>query len=398
MNESLPPHSPVQEGQIIAKKYRVERVLGVGGMGAVVRATHVELDQPVAVKFMLPEALQSAEAVARFLREAKIVARLKSEHIVRVSDLGTLETGQPFIVMELLEGNDLRHRIDNGPRISASEAAAYVLQACEGLAEAHRSGIVHRDLKPANLFLTHRPNGRPLVKVLDFGISKGVAMGDASLSATKTNALLGSPYYMSPEQMTSPKDVSHLTDVWSLGVILYELVTGKMPFEADTLGALFLAVYQTAPTPLPSLRADLPPEFIAIVMRCLEKNPAARFQNVEDLAVALSPFAPEEFGPQRMSTTPGLGTAPPGSNATPAPAPQPVQATSPNLSGPASLPISGPISGPISATRSAREQVSDGGIGVQGGSFGKVAGVTFAAFFVGGVLLLFLYFRFAGSP
>ncbi len=394
MNESLPPHSPVQEGQIIAKKYRVERVLGVGGMGAVVRATHVELDQPVAVKFMLPEALQSAEAVARFLREAKIVARLKSEHIVRVSDLGTLETGQPFIVMELLEGNDLRHRIDNGPRISASEAAAYVLQACEGLAEAHRSGIVHRDLKPANLFLTRRPNGRPLVKVLDFGISKGVAMGDASLSATKTNALLGSPYYMSPEQMTSPKDVSHLTDVWSLGVILYELVTGKMPFDADTLGALFLAVYQTPPTPLPQLRADLPPEFIAIVMRCLEKNPAARFQNVEDLAAALSPFAPDE----RMSTAPGPGTAPPGPNATPAPAQpaQPVHATSPHVAGQSSA--SGPASGPISATRSAREQVGDGVQAVQGGSFGKVAGVTFAAFFLGGALLLFLYFRFAGSP
>ena len=391
MNESLLPHSPVQEGQIIAKKYRVERVLGIGGMGAVVRATHVELDQPVAVKFMLPEALQSAEAVARFLREAKIVARLKSEHIARVSDLGTLETGQPFIVMELLEGQDLRHRIDNGPRISPSEAAAYVLQACEGLAEAHRSGIVHRDLKPANLFLTRRPNGRPLVKVLDFGISKGVAMGDASLSATKTNALLGSPYYMSPEQMTSPKDVSHLTDVWSLGVILYELVTGKMPFEADTLGALFLAVYQTAPTPLVSLRGDLPPEFIALVMRCLEKDPSARFQTVEELAVALSPFAPDE----RMSTVPGPGTAPPGANAAPAPAARSVHATSPN--------VSGPLSGPISATnaastRSARDQVGEGDGAGASGSFGKVASLTFAAFFLAGVLLLFLYFRYAGSP
>ncbi len=379
MNESLPSYSPVQEGQIIAKKYRVERVLGIGGMGAVVRATHVELDQPVAVKFMLPEALQSPEAVARFLREAKIVARLKSEHIARVSDLGTLETGQPFIVMELLEGNDLRHRIDNGPRIGPAEAAAYVLQACEGLAEAHRSGIVHRDLKPANLFLTRRPNGRPLVKVLDFGISKGVAMGDASLAATKTNALLGSPYYMSPEQMTSPKDVDHRTDVWSLGVILYELVTGKMPFEADTLGALFLAVYQTAPIPLPSLRQDLPPEFIAIVMRCLEKNPALRFSTVEDLAAALAPFAPDE----RTSTVPGA--------APPAPGPQLVQAT-PN--------VTGPVSGPGSATnpRSARAQVSDGSDARSGGSFGKVAGVTFAGFFGLGVLLLFLYFRYAGSP
>jgi serine/threonine-protein kinase len=371
MNESLPPHSPVREGQIIAKKYRVERVLGVGGMGAVVRATHVELDQPVAVKFMLPEALASAEAVNRFLREAKIVARLKSEHIARVSDLGTLETGQPFIVMELLEGSDLRARIDNGPRIGPNEAAAYVLQACEGLAEAHRSGIVHRDLKPANLFLTRRPNGRPLVKVLDFGISKGVAMGDASLAATKTNALLGSPYYMSPEQMTSPKDVDHRTDVWSLGVILYELVTGRMPFDADTLGALFLAVYQMAPTPLPQVRPDLPPEFIAVVMRCLEKNPANRYASVEELSLALMPFAPDE----RLSVVPG-GTAPP---------PVPLRELTP--APPAPPPVS------------AREQVNDGvAEPAPASSFGKVTVVTFAGFFAVGVVLLLLYFRFAASP
>jgi serine/threonine protein kinase len=375
VNESLPPHSPVREGQVVAQKYRVERVLGIGGMGAVVRATHIELDQPVAMKFMLPEALTNADAVQRFLREAKIVAKLKSEYIARVSDLGTLETGQPFIVMELLEGIDLRQRLESGARVTVPEAALYITQACEALAEAHQNGIVHRDLKPANLFLTKRPNGRPLLKVLDFGISKGVAMGDASLAATKTNALLGSPYYMSPEQMTSPKDVDHRTDVWSLGVILYELVTRKMPFEADTLGALFLSVYQKAPTPLEHLRADLPPQFIAIVMRCLEKNPAARFANVEELGVALAMFLPQDG--TTSNPGPRENTPPPSGRA---------EGPGPTSRGGRAGPISqaGPRSG--AGSTAALEA---------GRPFWQVALLSFFLLFVPAVLAMFGYFRFA---
>jgi serine/threonine-protein kinase len=376
----------VREGQVIAQKYRVESVLGVGGMGAVVRATHVELDQPVALKFMLPEALANAEAQQRFLREAKIVAKLRSEHIARVSDLGTLETGQPYIVMELLEGTDLRARIDQGPTVSVPEAALYVTQVCEALAEAHSAGIIHRDLKPANLFLTRRPNGRPLVKVLDFGISKGVAMGDASLAATKTNALLGSPYYMSPEQMTAPKDVDVRTDVWSLGVILYELVTGKMPFEADTLGALFLAVYHHAPTPLSQLRADLPPPFVAIVMRCLEKTPAARFASVEELSAALSQFVTE------TSTAPGI-TAPPAQNDPSGITAPPYQAgTAPPISG-RGAPISG--DGATSARGPLSSQLDDE---EEERPFWQVALVSFAIPFVLGLIVLAGYFKLRGAP
>jgi serine/threonine-protein kinase len=376
----LPPQSPVREGQIIAQKYRVENVLGVGGMGAVVRATHVELDQPVALKFMLPEALANAEAQQRFLREAKIVAKLKSEHIARVSDLGTLDTGQPYIVMELLEGSDLRARIDQGPAVSVPEAALYVTQVCEALAEAHHAGIIHRDLKPANLFLTRRPNGRPLVKVLDFGISKGVAMGDASLAATKTNALLGSPYYMSPEQMTAPKDVDHRTDVWSLGVILYELVTGKMPFDADTLGALFLAVYHHAPTPLPQLRPDLPAQFVAIVMRCLEKSPQARFATVEELGAALSAFVPEP-------TSPGITAPPAGITAPP---------MRDDVSGVMAQPVSNRSGVPISARGPLSSQLE--GDEEEGRPFWQVALVSFVIPFVIGVIALAGWFKLRGAP
>jgi len=201
--------APVEVGQMLAGKYRIDRVLGAGGMGVVVAATHVQLDQKVAIKFLLPVALANADVVARFQREARACVKITSEHVARVIDVGTLDTGAPYMVMEYLEGTDLAHRIVEG-QLSVREAVRFVLEACEALAEAHAAGIIHRDLKPANLYLARRADKTSMVKVLDFGISKTISAGGASPSfgggaMTSTQAVMGSPYYMSPEQLMSAK-------------------------------------------------------------------------------------------------------------------------------------------------------------------------------------------------
>ncbi|HEY3500068.1 MAG TPA: serine/threonine-protein kinase, partial [Polyangiaceae bacterium] len=217
----------LRPGQVLAGKYAVERVLGRGGMGVVVAAQHLQLFHHVAIKLMLPEVAANSEAVLRFVREARAVTRIKSEHVVRVSDVGTLDSGEPFMVMEYLEGADLGALLLQRGPLPIAEAAEYVLQACDAIAEAHALGIIHRDLKPPNLYLSRRADGSPVVKVLDFGISKAqTAAGDAM---TRTSALMGSPLYMSPEQMTSSRDVDPRSDIWSLGIILYKLVSGRLP-------------------------------------------------------------------------------------------------------------------------------------------------------------------------
>ena len=283
------PGSPVQEGDILAGRYRVERVLASGGMGVVVAATHIGLGQKVALKFLLPSVLSSQDAAARFDREARAAALLKSEHITRIIDVGKLENGAPYMVMEFLEGCDLADLLVRDGPLSVETAATYLLQACEGLGEAHAAQIVHRDLKPSNLFRASRPDGSPLIKILDFGISKVADAGQASV--TSTAAVLGSPMYMSPEQMVSSKSVDARADIWSLGVVLYQLVSGHPPFEEETLPGLFVAISTKEPRPL-SERMAAPPELQALIAKCLEKSPAARFQNVAELATALAPFAP----------------------------------------------------------------------------------------------------------
>jgi hypothetical protein len=285
-----PSASPVQPGQILAGKFKVERVLGVGGMGIVVAARHTQLDQRVALKFLLPVACEVPGAVNRFLREGKAAARITSEHVARVMDTGVLDGGAPYLVMEYLEGSDLGAVVERRGRVSVDEAIEYVLQACEAIVEAHDLGIVHRDLKPANLFLSKRADGSPLVKVLDFGISK-VDSGSRS-QLTSASVLMGSPRYMSPEQMLSAKDVDARTDVWALGVILYELVTGKPVWHADTMQGLCALI---ASTPAPSLRAlrpDAPEILDDVVARCLIKSRDERIASVADLALALEPIAP----------------------------------------------------------------------------------------------------------
>jgi serine/threonine-protein kinase len=286
--------SPVREGDVLAGKYRVEKVLGIGGMGVVVAAKHIELGQILALKFLLPGAAQNEELVERFLREARASVRLKGEHIAKVHDVGKLDDGCPYIVMEYLEGRDIGAEIKTATEDFAVETVAtYVLHACQGLAEAHSLGIVHRDLKPGNLFLTTSLGGRPMVKILDFGISKTIdpmKVGD-ELSLTKTEMLLGSPLYMSPEQMRSSKHIDARTDIWGLGAIAYEMLCGKVPFEASSLMELCFKVAQEDAEDVAKLRPDLPPELCKAVMRCLEKDVDKRWSNVAELAAAIEPFA-----------------------------------------------------------------------------------------------------------
>jgi serine/threonine protein kinase len=284
----------VQPGQILLGKFRIERVLGVGGMGVVVAATHVTLEERVAIKFLLPEALQNAEAVARFLREARAAVRIKSEHVARVTDVGTLETGAPYMIMEYLDGGDLGALAKTRGAMPVELAVEYVLQACEALAEAHALGIVHRDLKPSNLFVVTRADGTPSVKVLDFGISKVTGMGasGADLGMTKTTTIMGSPLYMSPEQMASSKDVDARTDIWALGAILFELLTGRVPFQADTITQLCAMILQQRAEPLRNFRPDAPEALQNVITRCLEKDRNHRYGNIAEFAHALAPFAP----------------------------------------------------------------------------------------------------------
>jgi serine/threonine protein kinase len=283
--------SPVKQGDILAGKYRVERVLGVGGMGVVVAATHIDLLERRAIKFMLAAQLGDSEAVERFLREARASSRLKSEHVAKVHDVGRLENGAPYLVMEYLTGGDLRVLLKRRGAIPPHEAALYVLQACEALAEAHGGGIVHRDMKPENLFLTKRPDGTPSIKVLDFGISKVLGAG-SDMGITSTQAILGSPYYMSPEQLRASRDVDTRTDIWSLGVILYQLVTNNLPFSGANLTALIASVIYGRYTPASEVKIGLSGAIDPIIARCLERDVERRYPTVAELAEDLLPLAP----------------------------------------------------------------------------------------------------------
>ena len=283
--------TPVAPGEILADKYRVERVIGVGGMGVVVAATHVELEEPRALKFMLRKYSDDAEAAARFVREAKAAARLKSEHVGAIYDIGRLESGQPYMVMEYLAGDDLRVILEREGQLPIEQAVDYTLQALCGLAEAHAAGIVHRDLKPANLFVTQGSDGLPRVKIVDFGISKLTgATAQPTAAKTQTAALLGSPHYMSPEQLACARLVDARTDIWSVGIMLYEMLTGKLPFDGPSVTAVTVVVVQKDPPKPSGLRPEIAPALEAAILRCLAKDPGDRFPDVAALGEALAPF------------------------------------------------------------------------------------------------------------
>jgi serine/threonine-protein kinase len=283
--------SPVNVGDVLADKYRVERVLGVGGMGVVVAAKHLTLGERVAIKFLLPQALARADVVARFTREGQAAARLRSEHVTRVIDVGKLSTGEPYLVMEYLDGHDLAALLrDQGP-LAPEHAIELVLQACEALAEAHANGIVHRDLKPSNLFVIKRIDGSPSVKLIDFGISKIQLEAEGDGEMTATAVMMGSPLYMAPEQMASARDVDGRADIWSVGIILHTLLAGAPPFRAPTVMGVYELIVQGAP-PIRTLRPDVPAGLEAAILKCLQKDRRQRFDDVGALAEALAPFGP----------------------------------------------------------------------------------------------------------
>jgi hypothetical protein len=274
--------------EVVAGKYRIEKVIALGGMGVVYAAHHLLLDQRVALKVMrVREDAPNEEVIERFVREAQAAARLHSEHVVRVMDVGALDQGAPFLVLEYLQGCDLEELLRlNGP-LDLQDVADYILQALSALAHAHAVNIVHRDIKPANIFLAVRPDGSNIIKVVDFGISKQ-PITQARWRKLTGETSLGTPAFMSPEQLRSSQGVDARADIWSLGVVMYELLTGRLPFDGESPGAAFAAILEKDPDPLRTLRPDIPADYDDVVLRCLRRKPDDRFANVGEMAKRLA--------------------------------------------------------------------------------------------------------------
>ena len=351
----------VREGEVLAEKYRIGETIGAGAMGVVVAARHLLLDQKVAIKFLVPRAQEHPSSIARFMREARATARIKSHHVVRVLDVAVLDSGVPYIVMEFLEGCDLAEWLRRRGSLPADEACDVILQACDAVHEAHGLDIIHRDLKPPNLFVVHQASVVQTIKVLDFGISKMTEVTPGTIGpnewkagsvVTEDRTTIGSPHYMSPEQMESARDVDARTDVWALGVTLYELITGRLPFE----GASFLQVYSriAAETPghLSASLAGVAPGLSEVIMRCLERNRERRFGSVSDLAMALVPYgsgrAPAYVERIARSGPRAVGAP---SDATPSPRVLPLPEVDKTLPSPVARTPAGPIPTPAAATR-----------------------------------------------
>jgi eukaryotic-like serine/threonine-protein kinase len=288
---------PIAAGDVLMKKYRVERLIGEGGTGIVLSATRLDKDQEqrVAIKF-LRRALDSDEIRTRFEREATAMVAIASEHVVPVLDAGALDDGAPYMVMEYLEGRDLARVLKEDGPLPLEQAVDCMLQVCKGLAQAHAHGIVHRDLKPANLFLTRREDGHVHIKVVDFGISKIldkqlIANDGKPDEMTSAFTCLGSPRYMAPEQVKNSKEVDGRADLWSVGAVLFQLLTGQYAFDADSNLQASLAVMTAEPRSLEALAPSVPKELCAVVRRCLTREIEDRFQTAADLGAALLPFA-----------------------------------------------------------------------------------------------------------
>ncbi len=284
---------PIQQGDTVVGRYRVGRLLGAGGMGLVFEGEHLELGNEVAIKVVRPQLSRSQHIATRFVHEARSVAGLSSPHIARVFDAGQLPSGEAFLVMERLHGQDLLSRLGQSGPLPYRQAAEIVLQACEAMAAAHASGLIHRDIKPEHLFITESPGSPPFVKLLDFGISKQLGATGAA-RVTLPGDSIGSPCYMSPEQMQNPAAVDERTDIWSLGVVLYESLTGTRPFDGDTDGQIQWQVIAESPPALLELGNDIPPRLVEIVDRCLEKDANLRYASMSDLREALQKFLSAE--------------------------------------------------------------------------------------------------------
>jgi eukaryotic-like serine/threonine-protein kinase len=287
-----PREDEMPEGEVLAGKYRVERVLGSGAMGVVVRVTRVEGDGVFALKLLRPSVTRDPVAAKRFLREAEAAGRIESPHVVKIPDMGELATGTPYLVMEYLDGSTLEERLAGGKSLPVVEACELGLQAAEGLAAAHAMGVVHRDIKPSNLYLTTGPDGAELLKIVDFGVSKILdPVGTERPRLTRGQALLGSPLYMSPEQMRSASSAGFRADQWSLGAVLYRMLTGQRPFDAEALTQVCVQVLTGDFLPIASHRSDVPAALGAAIERCLRLEPDERYPDIAELACALAPFA-----------------------------------------------------------------------------------------------------------
>ena len=286
----------IAPGVVLEGKYLVGRIIGAGAVGIVFEAKNVELDETVAIKCLRPEMLVDSAMVGRFAREAKAAAAIKSEYVATVHDVGTTEDGAPYIVMEYLEGKDLGAAVLEGGVLPARTAVEYALQCCEALAVAHAKGIVHRDIKPENLLLTERAGGMRIVKVLDFGISKTALTGSIfqnELPIVKTVNLMGTPLYMSPEQVRVSDSVDVRSDIWSLGMVIYEILTGRTAFNGQSITEICAQIIESPPDPIELHRNDLPSGLVEVIAKCLQKDVTRRYQNVAELALALMPFGPK---------------------------------------------------------------------------------------------------------
>jgi eukaryotic-like serine/threonine-protein kinase len=284
----------VQPGDVLDGKYAIERIIGRGGAGYVAAARHLVLQRRVALKFLRPELSEDPELARRFLREGQAAARMKGEHVAHVLDADTLPSGQPYLVMEYLEGEDVAALLRRCGPLAVEQATDFLLQACEAVHEAHTLRIIHRDLKPANMFLTRTPGGGSLIKVLDFGLSKVLDGEGRSDSITDSHHVVGSPHFMSPEQIRTPREIDERTDVWSLGATLFDLLTGHVPFDGRSMMEVCAALLCGPPPSIGRFRTDVPRELEAAVLRCLRIDPAERHPSVMELARALAPFAPHD--------------------------------------------------------------------------------------------------------
>ena len=292
------PDGTPAPGTVLAGKYVVESVLGQGGMGIVLQARHQRTEQAVAIKILRPEARVMPDVTARFEREARAAARIQGPHVCRVYDVDNLPDGSPMMVMELLQGWDLGQELAIRGPLPYPEAVSHVLAACEALAQAHRMGVVHRDIKPANLYLCQE-GPRRVVKVLDFGISKVLDNRD-NVAHTATTAAFGTPQYMSPEQVRSTKNVDGRADIWSLGVVLYELLGGRGPFDEATATAALAAIIADEPKPLREIRPDLPQKLADVVTKALAKRADDRWPDIDSFMAALLPFGPAGAAPETL--------------------------------------------------------------------------------------------------
>ena len=297
-SDSVRPTAAFANGSILAGRYLIEKTIAEGGVGIIASAMHVPLQQRVAIKYLKPKALENPSLVERFVREGRLAAQIRSDHVVRVHDVGVLPSGVPFMVMEYLVGHDLGVVVQKGAS-PVSVAVDYVLQACDALAEAHALQIVHRDIKPANLFLAQRPSNTPILKIIDFGISKTMPQRTPTGAVgrqTEDGDRFGTPLYMSPEQLRSTSNVDARADIWALGVVLHELLTGELPFEGDDLPQLVASILVRPPILLSAAVRGAPVELETIILKCLEKDRLRRFRNVAELAQELVPFGPPDAG------------------------------------------------------------------------------------------------------